>query len=93
MQKELRDELIHCYLDVFRTVLATMEFEQVDETIQNIKNEMHRCNVLQVWFVMFLAVYKLELFNEDIEADVVVLSYEEKWLKTVLDELLNENDE
>lgn len=77
---------------MFSTVLAETGFDEVDDTIQNVKNEICRCNVLQVWFVIFLAVYKLELFGEESEADIEVLTSEKKFLKTVLDELLNEND-
>lgn len=94
IRKELRDELINYYLDVFNTVLAKTGVEGIEETIQSIKDEIHRCNVLQVWFVLFLVVYKLKLFNEESDADIEIKNYEEKWLKTVLDELLvNANDE
>ncbi len=88
IRKEQRDELITHYMDMFRTVLTKAAYERVDETIENIKNEMNRCDVLQVWFVMFLVVYHLEIFNEDSVAATETLNEEKIWLKTVLSEVL-----
>lgn len=93
ISRELRDGLINHYVDVFRTVLDKTEFEGVDETIQSVKNEIRRCNELQIWYVMFLVVNKLELFTEVSEANTEVLEYEKEWLKSVFNELLFENAE
>lgn len=88
IHKELRDELVEHYLKVFSTILDKTCIGGVDETIEKVKNEVQRCNVLQVWFVMFLVVYKLQLFSVTEEEDTETLNYEEKWLKTVMGELL-----
>lgn len=91
VQKELRDKLIEYYLEVFSTIIDKTDAEDT-EIIEKIKNEMVRCNVLQVWFVMFLVVYKLKIFNEEGAGDTEYINYEEKWLKYVLGELLHKNE-
>lgn len=92
IQKELRDELIEYYLEMFSTIIDKTCTEGGSEIVEKIKNEMDRCKVLQVWFVMFLVVYKLQLFNEEGRGDTESLNYEEKWLKAVLEELLHKNE-
>lgn len=93
IDKEHRDELVNHYMETISTVLTKMGYDRVDETIEEIKSELHRCNILQIWYVMFLAVYHLEVCNAESEADAETLSNEENWLKIVLDELLDlEND-
>ncbi|XP_037044155.1 uncharacterized protein LOC119080054 [Bradysia coprophila] len=88
IHRKHRDELINHYMNMFGTVLTGAAFERVDETIENVKNEMDRCDELQLWFLMFLVVYYMDTFDEDSEEDTEILDYEKTWLKTVLGELL-----
>ncbi|KAJ6645917.1 hypothetical protein Bhyg_01126, partial [Pseudolycoriella hygida] len=88
IHKEQRDQLVDHYLETIRTILTKMAFERVEETVEEFKNELERCNILQIWFVMFLVVYQLQVCNQENDADRDILDYEEYWLKTVLNELL-----